>query len=119
MKDLRTQLQELQDDVERLRQEAKTAANEARVATAAATSAADAAAGAARAVERLTMIILGDEELRVPALVDDVATLKRERQTDMMDRARRAGVWVGASTVCVLVGKLLWALIDKYILKGG
>lgn len=74
-----------------------------------------AVANSAKALERLTLLTVGDEELKVAGLLSDVDVLKRARQDSMMERTRLAGIWIGASAVGLVVLKALWVLVDRLL----
>ena len=74
---------------------------------------AEANAATAKAVERLTMIVAGDEDLEIDGLAHDVKVLKAARQETMLEKAKLGGIWVGVAGAAVVVGKVLWYLIDK------
>lgn len=69
----------------------------------------------ARAMERLTLLTVGDEELKVPGLLNDVEALKQARQASTLERTRLVGIWIGGSTVALLVLRAAWYAFDKLI----
>lgn len=73
---------------------------------------AEANANVAKAVERLSLIVAGDPSIPFPGMIEDVRVLKEARQQTLIEKAKVSGIWIGGSTVAVVVGKLLWVLID-------
>ncbi len=100
--------EELSAELRSLRQE-MTGAIEMATSEAATTSAAS-----ARALSRLSMVVVGDDELKIPGLIKDVETLKRARQVTLLERAKLSGIWIGASVVGMAVLRALWYLIDQF-----
>ncbi len=104
--ELRPDIERLQEEVNRLR--------ESNVRAAEANS--EAIANIAKAVERMSLIVVGDESLRVEGVIDVVRKLQDARQATMLERAKISGIWLGASTVAIIVGKTAWHVLD-YVFK--
>lgn len=78
---------------------------------------ADAVAAVARAVERLSIVTMGDDKLGVKGLVVDMDNMKQFQQTTILDKAKVAGIWIGATAVGVGVARAVWGVISLYFAK--
>ena len=64
-------------------------------------------------VDRLLIIISGDEEIsKEPGLIARVKTLELGYTTSLLQRAKVLGIWIGASSLVILIGKGILALIE-------
>lgn len=78
---------------------------------------ATAAANASKALERLSLVVVGDEMLQVPGLVRDVQRLKEQGTVNALERAKLLGIWVGVSVIGLGVLKVLWTAIERWLEK--
>ncbi len=78
---------------------------------------AEAVAALSRAMERISIVTMGDDKLGVKGLVADMAETKSINQATLIDKAKTAGMWTGMSVVGVAAGKIAWELITASFAK--
>ena len=65
------------------------------------------------AADRLSLAVLGDEQLGVKGLVKTVEELKDQSMSTKLSKAK----WAGAGIVLIGIAKGLWALIELLLAK--
>ncbi len=77
----------------------------------------EATAALSRAMERISIVTMGDEKLGVRGLVADMAEVKSINQATLVDKAKTAGMWTGMGIVGVAVVKVVWEIITNFFAK--
>jgi len=67
----------------------------------------------AKTAERLSIVVVGDEQLGFKGLTERMSIIERERQAEKMSLAKLLGWAAGAGTVIAVVFKLLAVLWGK------
>ncbi len=74
-------------------------------------------ANLAKVVERMSLVVFGDEKTGVDGFVSELRGYRAERQAALVNQARRAGIWIGASFVIVGLARFAWGLVGMMFSK--